>query len=108
MNVILADCEEFRCIRGKKNKEEKQEKRTMGLLLLRGETIVTMTLEGPPPAEVCGPAALMSCAVNVCVSCLDLIVFFILLFFFLNGSGTFQDIYPISLANSIYQLDTTF
>lgn len=55
MNVILADCEEFRCIRGKKNKEEKQEKRTMGLLLLRGETIVTMTLEGPPPAEVCGP-----------------------------------------------------
>ena len=54
MNVILADCEEFRCIRGKKNKEEKQEKRTMGLLLLRGETIVTMTLEGPPPAEVSG------------------------------------------------------
>lgn len=52
MNVILADCEEFRCVRGKKNKEEKQEKRTMGLVLLRGETIVTMTLEGPPPSEV--------------------------------------------------------
>ncbi|XP_047496216.1 small nuclear ribonucleoprotein-associated protein B-like isoform X1 [Penaeus chinensis] len=51
MNVILADCEEFRCVRGKKNKEEKQEKRTMGLVLLRGETIVTMTLEGPPPSE---------------------------------------------------------
>ncbi|XP_071516583.1 small nuclear ribonucleoprotein-associated protein B isoform X2 [Panulirus ornatus] len=51
MNVILADCEEFRTLRGKKSKEEKQEKRTMGLLLLRGETIVTMTLEGPPPAE---------------------------------------------------------
>ncbi|KAG7162621.1 Small nuclear ribonucleoprotein-associated protein B-like 2, partial [Homarus americanus] len=54
MNVILSDCEEFRCVRGKKTKEEKQEKRTMGLLLLRGETIVTMTLR-PPPTEQDGP-----------------------------------------------------
>jgi len=45
MNVILSDCEEFRRVRGK------EEKRSMGLVLLRGETIVTMTLEGPPPSE---------------------------------------------------------
>jgi len=51
MNVILSDCEEFRRVRGKKGKEEKEEKRSMGLVLLRGETIVTMTLEGPPPSE---------------------------------------------------------
>lgn len=52
MNIILSECEEFRHIRGKKGKEEVKEKRAMGLLLLRGETIVTMTVEGPPPSEV--------------------------------------------------------
>lgn len=52
MNVILSECEEFRRVRGKKGKEEKEEKRTMGLVLLRGENVVTMTVEGPPPSDV--------------------------------------------------------
>jgi len=51
MNVIMSECEEFRRVRGKKGKEEKEEKRSMGLVLLRGETVVTMTVEGPPPSE---------------------------------------------------------
>ncbi|KAL7639734.1 UNVERIFIED_CONTAM: hypothetical protein RMT77_009144 [Armadillidium vulgare] len=51
MNVILSECEEFRRVRGKKGKEEKEEKRTMGLVLLRGENVVTMTVEGPPPSD---------------------------------------------------------
>lgn len=49
MNVVLSDCEEYRKITPKGKKGiEKIQKRMLGFLILRGEVIVTMTVESPP------------------------------------------------------------
>jgi len=65
MNVVLGDTEEYRLVKeAKKTKEVREkgapgeeptwveEKRLLGLVLLRGETVISMTAEDPPQPPV--------------------------------------------------------
>lgn len=64
MNLVLADTEEFRRVKRKQNKPaapgaagpatqvvESEEKRTLGLTILRGAQIVSLSVESAPPAD---------------------------------------------------------
>ena len=65
MNLVLADTEEFRRVRRKPTKGaqsapgssaapalvETEEKRTLGLTIVRGTHIVSCSVDGPPPAD---------------------------------------------------------
>ena len=63
MNLVLADTEEFRRVKRKPQKSaaapgsnapafvESEEKRTLGLTIVRGTHIVSLSVDGPPPAD---------------------------------------------------------
>jgi hypothetical protein len=62
MNLVLADTEEFRRIKSKTKKAgapgtstmvdaEQEEKRTLGLTIVRGTHVISLSVDGPPPAD---------------------------------------------------------
>ena len=47
MNVIMSETEEIRRVKPKKG-EEREIKRQLGMIVVRGQNIVSMTAEAPP------------------------------------------------------------
>ena len=53
MNLVLSETEEYKWIKSKKEGEpDKEFRRALGLVLLRGENIVHMSAEAPPSTFV--------------------------------------------------------
>jgi len=48
MNFVLADTEEYRRIKSKNQEPDKEIKRALGLILIRGANIISLTPEAPP------------------------------------------------------------
>lgn len=52
LNLVLSEAEEFRQLKSKGAVlEERTEKRALGLVLIRGENVVSLAVEGPPPSN---------------------------------------------------------
>ena len=53
MNVVLGDAEEFRQLPPKKGvaDADREVRRTLGMIILRGDEVVGMVVEGPPPKD---------------------------------------------------------
>jgi small nuclear ribonucleoprotein B and B' len=53
LNLVLGDAEEYRLLPPKKGSggAPEEARRVLGLVLLRGEEVISLTVEGPPPAE---------------------------------------------------------
>lgn len=57
LNLVLSEAEEFRTLKSKGGAallEERTEKRSLGLVLIRGENVISLAVEGPPPPSATG------------------------------------------------------
>ena len=51
-NLVISETEEYRRIKPKnKGETEKEIKRVLGLIILRGESIISITAEAPPVTQ---------------------------------------------------------
>eukprot|EP00587_Corethron_hystrix_P013565 CAMPEP_0113301892 /NCGR_PEP_ID=MMETSP0010_2-20120614/2926_1 /TAXON_ID=216773 ORGANISM="Corethron hystrix, Strain 308" /NCGR_SAMPLE_ID=MMETSP0010_2 /ASSEMBLY_ACC=CAM_ASM_000155 /LENGTH=151 /DNA_ID=CAMNT_0000155579 /DNA_START=199 /DNA_END=651 /DNA_ORIENTATION=- /assembly_acc=CAM_ASM_000155 len=59
LNLVLSDTVEYRSVRSSMQSivEDREERRTLGLIILRGENVVSVTVEGPPPGSAGGRVA---------------------------------------------------
>ena len=57
-NVVIKDCEEFRKNTKRKSGEPLETKRNLGLMLLRGDSVMRIDVIGPPPASLPKPPGL--------------------------------------------------
>ena len=48
MNLVMSDTEEYSRIKAKNKKNDKERKRSLGLVLIRGDNVVSLSAESPP------------------------------------------------------------
>jgi small nuclear ribonucleoprotein B and B' len=69
MNVVMSDTDEYRKVRGKKDKAPVEKRRALGFVIVRGETIISLQPDSPPaPKPRAAIAAANAAAARIAVA----------------------------------------
>ena len=49
LNLVLSETEEYSRIKAKNKKNDKERKRSLGLVIIRGDSVISLSAESPPP-----------------------------------------------------------